>query len=95
MNTTAEALTGNTGAMSAADLSSHTELGGTLGTVTVENPRMRCSQVDVFYGDKQAIKKVSLDIGNNEVIAMIGAQRPQAALAQRGPGQAPFEAGEQ
>ncbi len=33
---------------------------------------MRCSKVDVFYGDKQAIKSVSLDIGNNEVISMIG-----------------------
>ncbi len=72
MNSTADALTGNTGAMSAADLSSHTELGGTVGTVTVENARMRCSKVDVFYGDKQAIKNVSLDIGNNEVISMIG-----------------------
>jgi phosphate transport system ATP-binding protein len=28
--------------------------------------------VDVFYGDKHAIKDVSLDIGQNEVIAMIG-----------------------
>jgi phosphate transport system ATP-binding protein len=72
MNTTAETPTANTGAMSAADLSSHTDLGGTVGTVTVDNPRMRCSKVDVFYGDKQAIKSVSLDIGNNEVISMIG-----------------------
>lgn len=30
-----------------------------------------------------------------EVIAMIGAQRPQAALAQRDHGQHPFEAGEE
>ena len=28
--------------------------------------------VDVFYGDKQAIKNVTLDIGRNEVIALIG-----------------------
>jgi phosphate transport system ATP-binding protein len=28
--------------------------------------------VDVFYGDKQAIFDVSMDIGKNEVIAMIG-----------------------
>jgi len=45
---------------------------GTIGDVTVENPKMRLSNVDVFYGDKQAIFDVSLDIGNNEVIAMIG-----------------------
>ena len=38
----------------------------------VENPRMTCREVNVFYGDKQAIKNVSLDIGRNEVIAMIG-----------------------
>jgi len=45
---------------------------GTVGEVTVENPKMRLSNVDVFYGDKQAIFDVSLDIANNEVIAMIG-----------------------
>ncbi len=45
---------------------------GTIGDVTVENPKMRLSNVDVFYGEKQAIFDVSLDIANNEVIAMIG-----------------------
>jgi len=45
---------------------------GTVGNFTVENPKMRLSNVDVFYGDKQAIYDVSLDIANNEVIAMIG-----------------------
>ena len=33
---------------------------------------MRCRNVDVFYGAKQAILDVSLDIRKNEVIAMIG-----------------------
>jgi phosphate transport system ATP-binding protein len=33
---------------------------------------MTCRNVNVYYGDKQAIKDVTLDIGNNEVIAMIG-----------------------
>jgi len=33
---------------------------------------MSCRNVDVFYGDKQAIFDVSLDIGKNEVLAMIG-----------------------
>jgi len=46
--------------------------GGTVGEVTVANPRMSTRNVDVFYGDKHAIKNVSLDIGSNEVIAMIG-----------------------
>jgi phosphate transport system ATP-binding protein len=44
----------------------------TVGEVTVENPRMTCRNVNVYYGAKQAIKDVSLDIANNEVIAMIG-----------------------
>ena len=46
----------------------------TVGEKQVENPRMICRQVDVFYnyGEKKAINRVSLDIGSNEVIAMIG-----------------------
>jgi phosphate transport system ATP-binding protein len=44
----------------------------TVGLGTVENPRMTCRNVDVYYGDNHAIKSVSLDIGRNEVIAMIG-----------------------
>ena len=44
----------------------------TVGDITVDNPRMTCRKVDVYYGDKHAIKNVSLDIGRNEVIAMIG-----------------------
>jgi len=48
------------------------EITGTVGDVTVVDAKMRTSGVDVFYGDKQAIHDVSLDIGNNEVVAMIG-----------------------
>ena len=44
----------------------------TVGTITVENPRMTCRNVNVYYGDKQAIKNVSIDIRCNEVLAMIG-----------------------
>ena len=44
----------------------------TVGRVTVDNPRMVCRSVNVYYGDKQAIKNVSVDIGRNEVLAMIG-----------------------
>ncbi|MCG6917099.1 MAG: phosphate ABC transporter ATP-binding protein PstB [Deltaproteobacteria bacterium] len=44
----------------------------TVGVGTVENPRMTCRNVDIYYGDNHAIKNVSLDIGRNEVIAMIG-----------------------
>jgi phosphate transport system ATP-binding protein len=44
----------------------------TVGDFTAPNPVMVCRDVDVFYGDKHAIRKVSLDIAKNEVIAMIG-----------------------
>ena len=44
----------------------------TVGDITVDNPRMCARSVDVYYADKQAILKVSLDIGQNAVMAMIG-----------------------
>ena len=44
----------------------------TVGDVTHADPRMSCRNVNVWYGEKHAIKGVSLDIGKNEVIAMIG-----------------------
>jgi len=44
----------------------------TVGTITVEDPRIVCRNVDVAYDDKLAIRNVSIDIGKNEVIAMIG-----------------------
>ncbi|MCP5137895.1 MAG: phosphate ABC transporter ATP-binding protein [Gammaproteobacteria bacterium] len=37
-----------------------------------EDARMTCRNVNVYYGEKHAIHDVSLDIGKNEVIAMIG-----------------------
>jgi phosphate transport system ATP-binding protein len=50
-------------------------LGGgfqTVGDVRVADPRMSCTGVNVYYADKQAIKDVSLDVGKNQVVAMIG-----------------------
>lgn len=44
----------------------------TVGLPFIDNPRMTCRNVQVYYGEKQAIRDVSLDIGRNEVIAMIG-----------------------
>ena len=44
----------------------------TVGTPYVDNPKMRMRDVEVFYGEKQAIHGVSLDIGKNEVVALIG-----------------------
>lgn len=44
----------------------------TVGDFTVENPRMTCRNIDVYYGEKHAIRDVNIDIGRNEVISMIG-----------------------
>jgi len=44
----------------------------TVGPTTVENPRISCKNVAVYYDSKKAISNISLDIGRNEVIAMIG-----------------------
>ena len=44
----------------------------TVGNPFVDNAKMRMRDVDVFYGEKQAIHGVSLDIGKNEVVALIG-----------------------
>ncbi|MCB1791017.1 MAG: phosphate ABC transporter ATP-binding protein [Gammaproteobacteria bacterium] len=44
----------------------------TVGNVRVNDARMSCTDVNVFYGEKHAIKHVDLDIGKNQVIAMIG-----------------------
>ena len=46
--------------------------GQTVGDYTHPDPVMRCRDVNVHYGDKHAVKEVSLDIGRNQVISMIG-----------------------
>ena len=49
-----------------------TEHQATVGQPLLSDPKMSMRGVDVFYGDKQAIFGVDLDIGRNQVIAMIG-----------------------
>ena len=44
----------------------------TVGTPFADDPRMTCRNVNVYYGDNHAIKNVSLDIGREQVLAMIG-----------------------
>ena len=46
--------------------------GVTVGEAFVEAPKMRLRDVEVFYGENQAIHRVSLDIAPNQIIAMIG-----------------------
>ena len=63
----------------AQSLSSNTESAGglenftgTIGEQFVDNAKISTRNVDVFYGEKQAIHNASLDIGRNEVVALIG-----------------------
>lgn len=56
------------------DIHDHTDVSDykTIGSPFVDNPKMSARNVNVYYADKHAIMDVSLDIGENEVIAMIG-----------------------
>ena len=44
----------------------------TIGQPFTDNAKICARDVNVYYGDKQAIIDVSLDIGRNEITAMIG-----------------------
>ena len=44
----------------------------TVGLLTVDEPVFSCREVQVYYGDKHAIKDVNIDIGRGQVLAMIG-----------------------
>jgi phosphate transport system ATP-binding protein len=46
--------------------------GQTIGHIAVENPVFACRDVNVYYGHKHALKKVSIDVGRKQVLAMIG-----------------------
>tara|TARA_B100001758_G_C18416574_1_gene620416 strand:+ start:9827 stop:10699 length:873 start_codon:yes stop_codon:yes gene_type:complete len=48
------------------------DISETVGDIHVEDPRIIAKNVNVFYGEKIAINNVSIDIGKNEVLAMIG-----------------------
>lgn len=46
--------------------------GKTVGTPFADNAKFTLRDVEVFYGETQAIKGISLDIAKNEVISFIG-----------------------
>ena len=49
------------------------EINGTVGKPLLdENVKIATRNIDVFYGDKQAIFDIDLDVGEKEIIAMIG-----------------------
>ena len=56
----------------ASALQAPIEVGKTVGNIAVDDPIFSCRDVDVYYGEKHAIKKVGIDIGKNQVLAMIG-----------------------
>ncbi|MCB1719134.1 MAG: phosphate ABC transporter ATP-binding protein [Candidatus Competibacteraceae bacterium] len=78
MSSTVMTDSGLSGAQTAPQITATTddlhtrEVGATIGTIKVADPKISCSNVNVFYGDKHAIIDVSLDIGKNEVVAFIG-----------------------
>jgi phosphate transport system ATP-binding protein len=55
-----------------SDATFHREYAETVGEIISPKPRIVSRSVNVFYGEKHAIQNVSLDIGRNEVIALIG-----------------------
>jgi phosphate transport system ATP-binding protein len=72
MNATADAAAVKSSQVIAEHLAAEQANVATVGEITSPDPRMVCREVNVWYDDKQAIKDVSLDIGKNEVMAMIG-----------------------
>jgi phosphate transport system ATP-binding protein len=61
------------GRVSAATAALEAGSGGhTEGQAAVENPVFSCRQVSVFYGAKQALKDITIDVGRRQVLAMIG-----------------------
>jgi len=72
MNTSVAEVGQRVGAVTSTDLVKGRAFEETVGDFASANARMVCRDVDVFYGDKQAIRGVSLDIGKNEVVSMIG-----------------------
>ncbi|MCY4439703.1 MAG: phosphate ABC transporter ATP-binding protein PstB [Deltaproteobacteria bacterium] len=54
------------------DVDERRESRDTVGTPFADDARMPCRNVNVYYGDNHAIKNVSLDIGREQVLAMIG-----------------------
>jgi phosphate transport system ATP-binding protein len=57
---------------SSGDIAYSRDYRETVGDVTSSSARIQCRGVNVYYDEKHAIQDVSLDVGRNEVIALIG-----------------------
>jgi phosphate transport system ATP-binding protein len=64
--------TGRTDSAGVKPVSRQVDVPKTVGEPFVDDPRIICRDVNVYYGDKHAIRSTSLDIARNQVIAMIG-----------------------
>lgn len=53
-------------------LHSHEANSATVGEVFADDAKIKLRNLDVFYGDKQAIFDINLDVARHEVISMIG-----------------------
>jgi phosphate transport system ATP-binding protein len=45
---------------------------GSVGNAFLDDPVFSCRDVSAFYGDKEAVRKVTVDIGRRQVLAAIG-----------------------
>lgn len=63
-----------TGKLRECDIRESTKIGQyqTIGKPFVDNAKMSARDINVYYAEKQAINNISLDVGSNEIIAMIG-----------------------
>lgn len=59
-------------ALSESPVDLHMKTMATVGSIHCDKPRITCRNVNVFYGENHAIQNINLDIGSNEVIALIG-----------------------
>ncbi len=59
-------------AVKARAANTNIEVTGTVGSPFCDDAKLSMRNVNVFYGEAQAIHDVSLDIGRNQVVAMIG-----------------------
>lgn len=73
MNTSTTTPTPTDNSNQAVDSNSHEAFDGhTVGDALIDNAKISTRNVNVHYGDKQAIFDVNLDIDHNQVIALIG-----------------------
>ena len=64
--------TGNFAAVQAEDTTDEPSAIQTVGEWRSKNPRIRCRHVSAFYAHKQVLQDVNLEVGHNEVIALMG-----------------------